>query len=40
VTSPGGTTQAAIELMESKEMGEILVAAIRRAAERSRELGT
>jgi len=40
VTSPGGTTQAAIELMESKQMGETLVAAIRRAAERSRELGT
>lgn len=40
VTSPGGTTQAAIELMESKQMGEVLVAAIRRAAERSRELGT
>ena len=39
VTSPGGTTQAAIELMESKQMGDILVAAIRRAAERSRELG-
>jgi pyrroline-5-carboxylate reductase len=39
VTSPGGTTQAAIELMESRQMGEILVAAIRRAAERSRELG-
>jgi pyrroline-5-carboxylate reductase len=39
VTSPGGTTQAAIELMEKKQMGEILVAAIRRAAERSRELG-
>jgi pyrroline-5-carboxylate reductase len=39
VTSPGGTTQAAIELMESKQMGEILVAAIRRAAERSHELG-
>jgi pyrroline-5-carboxylate reductase len=39
VTSPGGTTQAAIELMESKQASEILVAAIRRAAERSRELG-
>src|SRR5437879_5977868 len=34
VTSPGGTTQAAIEMMESKQIGEILVAAIRRAAER------
>ena len=40
VTSPGGTTQAAIELMESRQLHEIVVAAIRRAAERSRELGT
>jgi len=40
VTSPGGTTQAAIELMENKQLGDTLVAAIRRAAERSRELGT
>jgi pyrroline-5-carboxylate reductase len=39
VTSPGGTTQAALELMESRQVGEIVVAAIRRAAERSRELG-
>lgn len=39
VTSPGGTTQAAIELMESRQAGETLIAAIRRAAERSRELG-
>jgi pyrroline-5-carboxylate reductase len=39
VTSPGGTTQAAIEMMESKQAGEAIVAAIRRAAERSRELG-
>ena len=39
VTSPGGTTEAAIELMEDKQLGEIIVAAIRRAAERSRELG-
>jgi pyrroline-5-carboxylate reductase len=39
VTSPGGTTQAAIETMESKHAGEAIVAAIRRAAERSRELG-
>jgi pyrroline-5-carboxylate reductase len=39
VTSPGGTTQAAIELMESKQVGENVVEAIRRAAERSRELG-
>jgi pyrroline-5-carboxylate reductase len=40
VTSPGGTTQAAIELMESRQLDQIVVAAIRRAAERSRELGT
>ena len=39
VTSPGGTTQAAIESMESRQVAEALVAAIRRAAERSRELG-
>ena len=39
VTSPGGTTQAAIESMESAGVRAALVAAIRRAAERSRELG-
>ncbi|KPK82805.1 MAG: hypothetical protein AMJ81_09175 [Phycisphaerae bacterium SM23_33] len=39
VTSPGGTTQAAIESMEAAGVREALIAAIRRAAERSRELG-
>ena len=39
VTSPGGTTQAAIEMLEGAGVREKLVAAIRRAAERSRELG-
>jgi len=39
VTSPGGTTQAAIETLESRQAGEAIVEAIRRAAERSRELG-
>ena len=39
VTSPGGTTQAAIEHLEQAGAGAGLVAAIRRAAERSRELG-
>jgi pyrroline-5-carboxylate reductase len=39
VTSPGGTTQAAIEVLDSTGIGDKLIAAIRRAAERSRELG-
>jgi pyrroline-5-carboxylate reductase len=39
VTSPGGTTQAAIETLESRRAGAAIVEAIRRAAERSRELG-
>jgi len=39
VTSPGGTTQAAIESMQAAGVREALVAAVRRAAERSRELG-
>ena len=39
VTSPGGTTQAAVEHLEQAGAGADLVAAIRRAAERSRELG-
>jgi pyrroline-5-carboxylate reductase len=38
VTSPGGTTQAAIETMEAQHVNEAIVAAIRRAAERGREL--
>lgn len=40
VTSPGGTTQAAIETMQQRQVPESIVAAIRRAAERSKELGS
>ena len=39
VTSPGGTTQAAIESMQAAGVKDALIAAVRRAAERSRELG-
>ena len=39
VTSPGGTTQAAIEWLEMEKVKQKLTAAVRRAAERSRELG-
>jgi pyrroline-5-carboxylate reductase len=39
VSSPGGTTQAALELLEAGEVKKKLVAAVRRAAARSRELG-
>jgi len=39
VTSPGGTTQAAIESLESAGVKPALIAAVRRAAQRSRELG-
>jgi len=39
VTSPGGTTQAAIEHMESQKVRQHIADAIRKAAERSRELG-
>ena len=39
VTSPGGTTQAAIELLDAGGVDDMLVKAIHRAAERSRELG-
>jgi len=38
VTSPGGTTEAAVGVMREKGVREALVAAVRRAAERSREL--
>lgn len=39
VTSPNGTTQAAIEKMDAEGVKEKITVAIRRAAERSRELG-
>ncbi len=39
VTSPNGTTQAAIESMDAGNVKAIISAAVRRAAERSRELG-
>jgi len=38
VTSPNGTTQAAIEVLDSEAVKKRLVTAVRRAAERSREL--
>jgi pyrroline-5-carboxylate reductase len=39
VTSPNGTTQAAIERLEADGVKAKITAAVRRAAERSRELG-
>jgi pyrroline-5-carboxylate reductase len=39
VTSPGGTTQAAIQTMGAAKVGQGIVAALHRAAQRSRELG-
>ena len=39
VTSPNGTTQAAIETMDAASVKSALVKAIRAAATRSRELG-
>ncbi|PYI54860.1 pyrroline-5-carboxylate reductase [Paenibacillus flagellatus] len=39
VTSPNGTTQAAIELMEANRVGEAVSRAVLRAAERAREMG-
>ena len=39
VCSPGGTTLAAIEKLDAGGFGETLVQGVRRAAERSRELG-
>jgi pyrroline-5-carboxylate reductase len=39
VTSPGGTTQAAITHMESKQMPETIVEALKAAQRRGRELG-
>ena len=38
VTSPGGTTQAALEVMESRGVPEALRAAFHRAAQRGKEL--
>jgi pyrroline-5-carboxylate reductase len=39
VTSPGGTTAAAVEVLEGSDVRGKIVAAVRRAAARSRELG-
>jgi pyrroline-5-carboxylate reductase len=39
VTTPGGTTAAAVEVLDGAGVHDKLVAAVRRAAERSRELG-
>ncbi|MCK9905481.1 pyrroline-5-carboxylate reductase, partial [Frankia sp. Cpl3] len=39
VTSPGGTTQAGLEILESYEFQQAITSAILRATERSRELG-
>ncbi len=39
VTSPGGTTQRAIEVLQAAGAKETLIAAVRAAAQRSRELG-
>jgi pyrroline-5-carboxylate reductase len=38
VTSPGGTTEAALKVMESSKVRAIFVKALKRAKERSREL--
>jgi pyrroline-5-carboxylate reductase len=39
VTSPGGTTQAGLEVLESYQFQQAITSAILRAAERARELG-
>jgi len=39
VTSPGGTTQAGLEVLESFQFQEAIASAVLRAAERARELG-
>jgi pyrroline-5-carboxylate reductase len=39
VTSPGGTTQAALDVLDAEGVADKLVKAVRRAAQRSRELG-
>ncbi len=38
VTSPGGTTQAAIDVMNTHHVGRTIVSAVHRAAERSQEM--
>ncbi|MRH44427.1 pyrroline-5-carboxylate reductase [Aquibacillus halophilus] len=40
ITSPGGTTQAGVEILEKYNYQEALIACIKRAAERSEELGS
>lgn len=40
VTTPGGTTAAAIDLMESRSMGRTIIDALEAAAKRSREMGS
>lgn len=40
VTSPGGTTQAAISSLEQNQVGPRIVEAVKAAARRSRELGS
>jgi pyrroline-5-carboxylate reductase len=40
VTSPGGTTEAAIEVLEAKYAKDIVAEALRAARDRSRELGS
>jgi pyrroline-5-carboxylate reductase len=38
VTSPGGTTEAAFQILNKNKVKEAFIAALSRAAERSREL--
>jgi pyrroline-5-carboxylate reductase len=40
VTSPGGTTAAALEVLEAKAVRAAFAEAVRAAYERSRELGS
>jgi pyrroline-5-carboxylate reductase len=40
VTSPGGTTAAALEVLEDRNVRAALLAAVRAATEKSRQLGT
>ena len=40
VTSPGGTTEAALKYLEEKGFQKILIAAVKEAAKRSKELST